>query len=71
MNAPKFTKMLQICFSKDSSCHTVNIEADFIDKIDVLDGFLRVHDTLERCWHCYNLNEISHFHYPDKAVNSK
>lgn len=62
------TDKLQIYFSEDSLCYDINVLADSIDKIKIEDGFLKVHDTLENCWHCYNMNEISHFHYPDKGV---
>ena len=35
------------------------------DKIIIKDGFLMVHDVIEHCWHCYNINHVTHFHYPD------
>lgn len=63
--------MLQIFFSDDSPCHDVNVKADSVDKIVIKDGFLKVHDVIDNCWHCYNINEVSHFHYPDMGVNAK
>jgi len=62
---------LQIYFSKKSECYDVNVRADSVDKVKIEDGFLKVHDLIDGSWHCYNINEISHFHYPDKGVNSK
>lgn len=62
---------IQIYFSKKSECYDVNVRADSVDKVIIKDGFLKVHDVIENSWHCYNINEISHFHYPDKGVNSK
>lgn len=58
-------KMLQINFLRESGCNNVNVRADSVDKIIIKDGFLMVHDEHECCWHCYNINHIEHFHYPD------
>ena len=65
------TNKLQIYFSEESQCYDINVYADSVDKVIIEDSFLKVHDMIENCWHCYNINEISHFHYPDKEVNSK
>ena len=62
------TDMLQIYFSDDSPCYDINVKADSVDKLVIEGRFLKVHDLIEKAWHCYNINEISHFHYPDKGV---
>ena len=65
------TDRLQIYFSDDSPCHDINVKVDSVDMVIIEDGFLKVHDVSDNCWHCYNTNEISHFHYPCKEVSSK
>ncbi len=54
---------IQIYFSNE--LHDINLMADSVDKIIIKDGFLMVHDICENDWHCYNINHVSHFHYPD------
>lgn len=65
------TDRLQIYFSDDSPCHDINVKADSVDKVIIKDGFLKVHDLSEGCWHCYNINHVVHFHFPDKGVDCK
>lgn len=59
------TDMVQIYFSDDSPCHYINVKADSVDKIKIKGDFLMVHDITEGCWHCYNKNHITHYHFPD------
>lgn len=63
--------MLQIYFSDDSPCHDIKVRSDSVDKIMIKDGFLMVHDINDNCWHCYNMNDITHFHYPDHVKGAK
>jgi len=63
--------MLEIYFSTLSPLQNIKVKADSVDKIMIEGGFLKVHDKIERGWHCYNMHEILHFHYPDKVVKSK
>lgn len=66
-NIELLTDRIQISFSDDSPCHDINVKADSVDKMIIENGFLKVHDVTDKCWHCYNINEISHFHYPDNG----
>lgn len=59
---------LQVYFSDDSPCHDINVKADSVDKMFIKDGFLHIHDVIDNTWHCYNINEISHFHYPGRGL---
>ena len=57
--------MLQIYFLDDSPCYDIKVTADSVDKVIIEGGFLKIHDVTYNTWNCYNLNDISHFHYPD------
>lgn len=52
-------------------CDLRTIKTDNCDLIKIEDGFLRAHDPIDDCWHCYNLDIIAHFHHPDKWRKNK
>lgn len=58
-------KTIQVYFTKESGLHNLNITSDNVDYIVIKDGFLKIHDKVEPCWHCYNVNCVQHYHVPD------
>lgn len=58
-------KTIQVYFTKESGLHNLNITSDIVNHILIEDGFLKIHDVAEECWHCYNVNCVSHYHVPD------
>lgn len=63
----KKEETIQINFNEDiSDLRTINVSTDEVDSIIIEDGFLKVHEISSDVWHCYNVNTVAHFHYPDK-----
>lgn len=58
-------KTVQVYFTKESGLHNLNLTSDTVDLIMVDNGFLKIHDTTENCWHCYNEKIVLHYHVPD------
>lgn len=60
-----YQKTIQVYFTKESGLHNLNITSDIVNQIMIEDGFLKIHDVTEGCWHCYNVNCVLHYHVPD------
>lgn len=56
---------VQVYFTKGSGLYDINVKRETVDKVALKDGFLQIHDSYEKCWHCYNLNYVKHYHIPD------
>lgn len=57
-------KYLQVYFNEDSGIYDIKVKGETVDKIIIKDGFLKIHDSYENSWHCYNLKYVKHFHFP-------
>lgn len=64
-------KTIQVYFSKKLGLHPLYITTDVVDFISIDNGFLKIHDTFEQCWHCYNIKCVQHYHIPDSWNNRK
>lgn len=61
---PEHQKYVEIIF-KDDETRNVRVQAETIRAIIVKDGFLKIYDSIDCDWHCYNIDTIRDFHYPD------
>ncbi len=53
---------IQVYFTKESALRDINVNSEMFDEISIEDGFLKIHDKHENCWHNYNLKYVIHFH---------
>lgn len=55
---------LQVYFTEDSGIYDLKVNGKAIDKIIIKDGYLKIHDSYNDVWHCYNMKYVKHFHFP-------
>ena len=65
------TKTIQVYFNKELGLHPLYVMPDIVDFFSIDNGFLKIHETGEQCWHCYNAKCVLHYHIPDCWNNGK
>ena len=63
-NSIKQTK-IEVYFTERSGLHHLRLDPEKIISVEIADGFLKIHDKESNGWHCYNLNTVTHIHYPN------
>lgn len=64
-NTKDLSKTIQVYFTKELGLQPLYIASDVVDFISIDNGFLKIHDTYKKCWHCYNVKCVLHYHIPD------
>ena len=51
-------------YLNNSNIDCVKVPASNVGYIRFEDGFIRIFDVEKRIYHCYNIENITHYHYP-------
>ena len=62
------TKIEVKFFNED---HDLKLDEHYIHAIIIKDGFLKLYDVSDGTWHCFNINNIKSFSYPDIMYDKK
>ena len=57
-------EQVHVYFIEDSGLYDIKVKAETVDKIIIKDGFLKILDSYDNVWHCYNLKYVKHIHFP-------
>ena len=47
--------------------HDLKLNAEYVYSVEIEDGYLKIFDSYDNILHCYNINNVSHFHVPDEV----
>ena len=59
------TRYVEVYFKDET--HDLKLNAEHIWSVEIEDGFLKIFDTYDKNLHCYDINNVSHFHVPDEV----
>ena len=61
---------IEVYFTEESGLHDLRLDPKKIKSAIISDNFLKIHDKESNGWHCYNLNIVSHIHYPENTIQA-
>lgn len=47
--------------------HDLKLRAEHVYSVEIEDGFLKIFDSYDKILHCFNINNVSHYHVPDEV----
>lgn len=53
-------------YFKDET-HDLKLRAEYVYSVEIEDGFIKIFDMYDKILHCYNINNVSHYHIPDEV----
>ena len=59
---------IEIYFKPECELHVIRVDAKYVSELHIKNGMLTIHDQKSEGWHCYNMDTISHIHYPDHPI---
>ena len=45
----------------------LKLDPEQVYSVEIEDGFIKIFDKSENYLHCYNINNVSHYHIPDEV----
>ncbi len=65
----KYPKMdnryVEVYFKDDM--HDLKLNAEYVYSVEIENGFIKIFDNYDKILHCYNINNVSHYHVPDEV----
>lgn len=55
---------LEIYFKDGFGLKSITADPKNISALEIRNGLLKIYDKQSEGWHCYNMDIVSHIHYP-------